>query len=133
MSKAAGLIRLMLAGAFLLVLALSVLPASANACLDARPVSGAAQMSAREASLETGAAVTPISAALNAPRHGHRGSSTPDCCDLGLCGGPAAAVLPAAGLVAPPSGFVPCFASLRAAPIPGLDTSPAPPPPRNRA
>ncbi|HJS83959.1 MAG TPA: hypothetical protein VJ779_00685 [Acetobacteraceae bacterium] len=132
MGKAAGFIRLMLAGVFLVALALSVLPASANACPQAQPMPGMARLSGHVASFGIVAATTPIAAALDAPHHGHRGSSTPDCCDLGLCG-PAAAVLPAMALVAPPSGSMPHFTSRRAAPIPGLDTSPIPPPPRSRA
>lgn len=131
MDKAADLIRLMLAGVFLLAFALSVVPASANACPNTRLVSGTAPLSRDVASLETVAAATPITAALNAHRHGHHGS-TPDCCALGLCGSPAAAVLPAAGLVSPVSKSAPCFAPQHAAPIPGLNTSPTSPPPRSR-
>ena len=77
MGKAAGFIRLMLAGVFLLALALSVLPASANACRSARPVPGTAQLPAHVASPETVAAIAPIAAALDARHHGHHGGSTP--------------------------------------------------------
>ncbi len=133
MGKAAGLIRLMLAGAFLLALTLSVFPVSANACPNTRLVPGTAQPDAHVTSLETVASVTPLTTVLNAHHQGHHGSSTLDCCKLGLCGSGLAAVLPAAGLVAPHSRSAPSFTPLRAAALPGLNISPPPPPPRSRA
>lgn len=130
MGRAANLIRLILAGVFLLAFAVPAPSADAEAASVLGRRFDTALPSRAEASFTAIAVAMPMAAVSDTASHPGPATSMPECCALGLCGGTVNAVLPAALLLGPLPGAAAVFTPLRAPPIPGIDASPASPPPR---